>query len=98
MNSLKKTIKIAKSKDFVGENLQFKKGMKFFESIVDESSSKIDNLTSRTSKALRWSTVLIKKGGQRLFTKEENQEVRETSSDDELVVSEPRVLEDNGFE
>jgi len=41
---------------------------------------------------------LIKKGGQRLFTKEENQEVRETSSDDELVVSEPRVLEDNGFE
>jgi len=53
VNSLKKTIKIAKSKDFVGENLQFKKGMKFFESIVDESSSKIDNLTSRTSKALR---------------------------------------------
>jgi len=29
---------------------------------------------------------------------EANQEVRVTSSDDELVVSEPRVLEDNGFE
>jgi len=53
VGSLQKTIKIAKSKDFVGESLQLKKGMKFIGNMVDEGSSRIDNLTSKTSKALR---------------------------------------------
>ena len=89
MSSLQKTIKIAKSKDFVGESLQLKKGMKFIGNMVDEGSSRIDNLTSKTSKALRRSTVLIKKGGQRLFNHQANQEIKETSSDDELAASNP---------
>lgn len=53
VSSLEKSIKIAKSQDFVGDKLKLKKGMKFLSGVVDEGSNRIDTLTSKTSHALR---------------------------------------------
>ena len=53
VSCLEKTIKIAKSNDFVGDKLKLKKGMKFLSGVVDEGSSQIDHLTTKTSNVLR---------------------------------------------